>query len=186
MNSLTLLSAKNKILGLLAAWLLLTLLMFWFFFGLLDKSNKNALDGMSQQRKDLAVLKAERQSYEQAQADLKRLEKESFQPDNFFSRDTALVNEIQTLERLGNKLNVNMQLSGISGTVSTALKAKTQTSLVQISYNINLDGDLSQVVDFIESLENLEFITNVNRVSITAAEGRRVSANLTAYFYIKR
>ena len=79
-----------------------------------------------------------------------------------------------------------MQLSGVSGTINTAPKAKTTTALVVIPYSISLSGSLQDVLNFIETLENLSFITNVGSVSIAAADSGSVSAGLTANFYLRK
>lgn len=180
------LSAKNKIFALLAVWIVLSALMFGYFFNFLDKSNQLALASIAGKNKDLAQLKAERESYKQAQADLDKLDQKAYLPESFFSQDISLVNEIRTLEDLSKKLNVDMRLSGISGTVNTAAKAKTITPIVIVPYSLGLTGDFFQIVDFVESLENLAFITNVSALSISAADKGLVNANLSALFYLKK
>ena len=126
-------------------------------------SNLRTLEGMDQQKKDLAALNAERQSYIQAKGDLDDLAKKSIQPEDFFSKDITLVNEIRTLEGWGNKLGVQMTLSGVSGTINSVPKAKT-----------------------IEVLENLNFITNINNIGISAGDNNQVTLSLGANFYLKR
>ncbi len=179
-------SAKNKIFILLATWLGLSAAMLLFFFNLLDNSNRNNVDAMFDQKKDLTILKAERQSFVQAQADLLRLSKEIHQPENFFSSDITLVNEIRTLENLGTEYNLQMQLSGVSGTIGTVPKAKTSTALGVIPFTISLSGEFQNVVDFVEVLENLDFITNVNNLSVNAGANGQVNASLAANFYLKK
>ena len=68
---------------------------------------------MAQQRKDLANLKAERESYRLAKEDLEALANKTYQPVDFFSKDVSLVTEIKTLEALGEQMGVTMQLSGL-------------------------------------------------------------------------
>ena len=179
-------SAKNKIFTLLTVWLLLTFCMFFYLFGILDMSNLRTLEGMDQQKKDLAALNAERQSYIQAKGDLDDLAKKSIQPEDFFSKDITLVNEIRTLEGWGNKLGVQMTLSGVSGTINSVPKAKTITPISMVPYSINLTGSFSQAVDFIEVLENLNFITNINNIGISAGDNNQVTLSLGANFYLKR
>lgn len=179
-------SAKNKILMLSVVWIILSGLMLAYFFNFLDISNQRALDSLARQKSDLVQLQAERESFKQAQADLDRLNKQPYQPGDFFSQDVSLVNEIKTLENLSQQRQVTMLLSGISGTVLTAPKAKTITPIVMVPYGISLNGSFPQVINFIESLENLPFITNVANVSVSAADKGQVSANLNAFLYLKK
>ncbi len=178
-------SSKNKIILLVILWLCLSVAMFMYFFNILDVSNRALVIANQQKKKEKAQLAAQFESYKQAQGELLQLSKESFQPENFFSRDITLVNEIKTLEGLSEKYNLTMELSGISGTVNTAPKAQTVSVLLVIPYSINVKGSLAQVVDFIETLENLSFITNVNNVSVNAADKGSVAASMTADFYLR-
>ena len=52
-------SAKNKIFILSTVWTIIAAFMFFYFFGILDASSQRILDGMDQQKKDLAVLNSE-------------------------------------------------------------------------------------------------------------------------------
>jgi len=179
-------SAKNKIVFLCIAWLMVTFSMFFYFFKLLDNQNQATLDSMSQDRSNLATLQAEDRSFKQAQADLKQLAAETYQPDAFFSRDTNFINELNTMQDLQKKYNVQMQLAGVSGTVNSAPPASTVTPVVLIPYSLSLNGDLSQVVGFIENLENLSFVTTVSGISISAADKGNVNVNLGANFYLRK
>ncbi len=178
--------AKNKIFLALVLWIGLSATIFFYFFDILDQANQKTLNAMAQQRKDLANLKAERESYRLAKEDLDDLAKRAYQPMDFFSKDISLVKEIKTLEALGEQMNVTLQLSGVSGTTATAAKAKTITPLAVIPYSIYLTGQLEQVVKFIEAVENLSFVTKTDTLSINAGENGNVSAVLAASFYIKK
>ena len=79
-----------------------------------------------------------------------------------------------------------MQLSGVSGTATTAAKAKTITALAVVPYSIYLTGQLEQVVKFIEAVENLSFVTKTDTLSINAGENGNVVAVLSASFFIKK
>lgn len=179
-------SAKNKIFILLSVWLVFSMVMFLYFFGILNASNSNYVENLTQKNKDLAVLNAERESYIQARDDLARIEKEEIKPDNFFSKDTSLVNEIKTLEGWAKKLELQMQLAGVSGTINTLPKAKTLSSIGTVSYSVNLLGSFTQVVNFIEVLENLNFITNINSLSISSSTNGLVNMSLSANLYLKK
>jgi Tfp pilus assembly protein PilO len=179
-------SAKNKIILVLLAWLILSASMFLYFFKLLDVQNQATLDSMAQERKDLASLQAQDQSYKQAQADLQELAGKPYQPEDFFTSDISLVNEIQTLENLAAKYNLTMQISGIAGTIETLQSANTVTPIAMVPYGITLSGDFFQTVNFIESLEHLSFIANPTNISINGADNGNVSASMSANFYLKK
>lgn len=178
-------SAKNKIILLLIGWGVVCALMFLYFFGFLNASNQKTIDGIDKQKSDLAVVQAEKNSYTQGKSDLEKLAEESLPLSSFFSRDITLVGEIQTLEVLSQKLGVTMQLGGVSGTASSAPKAEAKTAIVEIPYNIRLNGTLAQVSDFIENMEHLDFIIDARALSITAADKGLVNANFSGEFYIQ-
>jgi len=179
-------SAKNKIYVAAAVWLISCGLMFGYFFKILARSNESAVVEILQQKKDLASLQAERDSFERARSDLKMLAGEAYQPEAFFSRDITLVKEIEVLENLGKQLDVKLSLSGLSGTTKTAPKAKTQGAIVIVPYNIILQGSFEKIVDFIETLENLDFITNIGGLSLSAGSGGTVTLNFTSNFYLRQ
>lgn len=180
------LSAKNKIITLVAGWLLLCAAMLMYFFGLLDASNQKTLEGLNKVKTDLAAVRAQSESYKQEQADLQLLSQKAIQPDDFFSKDITLVNEIKTLESLSSEMSVKMSLSGVSGTVNTAAPAVTATPMVVVPFSLNLNGNFSDVIAFIETLEHESFISNVTGFSISAAGPGQVTANLGGSFYIKK
>lgn len=178
--------AKNKIYIAAAAWLIVCLAVFGYFFKILDRQNTATLAQIVGQNNELAVLDAQQKSFTMAKQDLADLAKQSLLPDDFFSQDVTLVKEIQTLENLGNKLQVNFNLSGLSGTVKNAPKAKTQGDIVTVPYSISLSGSFPRVVDFIETMENLSFITHLTTLSLSGNGSTGVNANLTAIFYVRR
>lgn len=167
------------------AWVVLSASMFLYFFNFLDASNQQIVSSMQQQKKDLASLQDQEKSFELAKADLDKLAAEPMQPDDFFSKDITLVNEIQILEGWNQKLNVSMQLSGLSGTIGTATKADTITPIAQIPYTISIKGSISQVTAFLQVLENLSFVTDVTNITVSAADKNDVSSSLSAFFYLR-
>ncbi len=179
-------SAKNKIIILLAAWLIVSGGMFFYFFKLLDVANTSTLDSMAEDRKNLVVLRAKDKSFKQAQADLQELAAKPFQPEDFFSRDISLVKELQTLEDLGRKYNLKMQIAGVSGTIGTLSKAQTVTQLAVIPYGLTLNGNFYQAMQFLENYEHLNFITSVSAISLSAVEGNDVSMSLASNFYLRK
>lgn len=179
-------SAKNKIIALIFGWLAVSCLMFLYLFKILDASNQATLDGMAKDQSNLVILQAQDKSYKQAQADLQQLAQKPNQPDDFFSTDINLVDEIQTLEDLAAKYNLTMQLSGVAGTIGSLPPAPTKTPIALVPYGITLNGDFFQVVNFIENLEHLSFITNVGNLNIGATDKGSVTASLNANFYLRK
>ena len=179
-------SAKTKIIILLCAWLAVCALMFGYIFPLLDKANESVLDTQSKLLTSLSLLKAENESYKQSQADLQKLAQQPIQPSDFFSRDVTFVNEIVDLDDLSKKNNVQMQFSGVSGTVGSAAKASTITPVAQIPYSLSISGNLPDVLNFLKELENAGFITTINTVNMSGADLGHVNASLSANFYLKK
>jgi len=179
-------SSKNKIIIVILAWLLVSAAMFVYFFTIMDSSNQQKLDSMADDRKNLVTLTAENESFKKAQADLTKMAAQPLQPENFFSTDVTFVKEIQTLEDLAIKYNQDMHLGGVSGTVKTQPPAGTATPLVTVGFNVNLTGSLSGAVDFIESMENLNFVTSVKALSMSSGSDNQVQTNISANFYLKK
>ena len=179
-------SVQKKIILVAAIWLVLGAAGFFYFFPLLDESNALALEQTAAHRKELAELKAERQNEIKSEADLKELSQKDLQPEDFFSKDITVVDELRILESLGKLSNVELQFSGVSGTVKTAPAAGTVTQLAVIPYSITLNGEFFQVVDLIETLENLSFITNLSGLTISAANEGTVTGSMSANFYLRK
>ncbi len=179
-------SAKNKVIVISLIWLIVSGVMFGYFFKILDDANLTALTKISKDKQQLVILQAQNTSYIQAQADLKAMASKPIQPDDFFSRDITLVNEIKTLEGLSQKLNVQMQFSGVSGTVDIVPKANTATALGVVPYSLSVTGDLQSVVNFIETMENLSFVSNITSLALNSGDQGKVSASLSANFYLRK
>lgn len=180
------LSAKYKIFVVLATWVVVGLILQFYVYKILDKSNTALVGKIEQQNREMSVLDAERISFEKAQEDLDLLTKKPLQPEDLFSKDVTLVNEVKYLEELGNSLGVDFSLSGLSGTTKSSPKAKTTGDLVIVPYSMSVSGSFSKVVDFIETFENLPFITVLDGLSLTTLGEGEVSASLRANFYLKK
>jgi Tfp pilus assembly protein PilO len=180
------LSAKNKIAIVVISWLVLCGVMFLYLFPIMDGKNQAELDSMAQDRKSLVLLQAQDQSYKQAQSDLQELASKTYQPEDFFTKDISLVNEVKTLEDLAAKYNLKMILTGVNGTIAALPKADTASNLAQIPYGITLSGDFYQAVNFIETMENLSFVTNITSLSINAADKSSIVVSLGANFYLSK
>ncbi len=180
------LSAKYKIFIALAVWLVVCFLAVANLFKILENSNEQTLAKIRQQQKDLGVLKNERESYILAKEDLGKLEEQWYQPDDFFSSDLTFVGEIKTFEELADRLNLEMNLSGLAGTIESLPKASTKGEVFVVPYGLYLNGQFADIVEFIENLENLSFVTTISSVTVGGASGGRVNANLAGSFFLKR
>lgn len=176
---------KSKIYISLTVWLALCLFMFMYGLKFFDKSNRAALGKISEQNKELVVLRAQQESYRLAQKDLDEIAQAKYQPSELFSKDVTLVDEIEYLESLEEKLGVKLTLSGISGTFDSS-KKKTPGSLFTIPFSVSVNGPLNNVVDFIETFENLEFASRLNSLSISSGDPGLVNVSTGANLYIKK
>lgn len=179
------LKAKYKIYIICLIWVVLVAAMFLYGFKIIDHSNTVLVSSFADQQHKLAVLQAEEQSYKQATSDLTKVQNEKYQPDDLFSKDTTLVNELQTLEALATTTNVTMTVNGLSGTVKSAQVAPTKSTIFQIPYGIALTGTLDNCLAFLEGIEHLKFVTVSRSLSLNAADSGNVAINLSAYFYLR-
>ncbi|MCL5666537.1 MAG: hypothetical protein M1383_02095 [Patescibacteria group bacterium] len=179
-------STKNKIFIALAVWLIACASMFGYFFNILSHSNGILLSDIKSKNKEKEVLANEQDSYLTAKKDVETLRGKAVQPEDFFSKDVALVEEIRTLENLGERLGVKFSLSGISGTVGSAPKAPTVSSIASVPYSLSISGDFTSATAFIESLEHLSFVTYPRDLSVTSGGSGTVNVSLTANFYLQK
>ena len=179
-------STGTKIYISLSLWLAICATMFFSGFKILDRGNHAALVQISKQKNQMLSLQAEAESYRLAQQDLRDVTQKKYQTSEFFSQDVTLVKEIEILESLGKTRGVNLSLGGISGTINTVPKAQTKGQLFLVPYSVSVNGPLNNVVDFIETLENLDFITTLNSLNITSAGDGNINASMGAKFYIRK
>lgn len=178
-------SYKYKIYTLLAGVAVVALFFFLFVYNWMDGKNQALADAVSIKNQEYAEVLAEQQSYEFGQKDLTTLEDKPLQPDDLFSQDTKVVKEIKTLETLAQTLQLEFTLQ-IAGTIKTAPKLpKASGQLYLVPYTITVEGAFDKIVNFIETAENLNFVTQTKNVVVGAGENGRVRANLTSEFYIK-
>jgi hypothetical protein len=177
---------QPKIYLTLVIWLGLCAGMFTYGFGILQGSNNSALATISEEKGMLLSLQAEQQSYHLAQKDLEDLAKKDIQPEDFFSKDVSLVKELTALENLGKTSQVSLSISGISGTIDTLGKANTQSELYNMNYMMSVTGSLANVMNFVQTLYNLNFVTTLNSMALGTVDKNNVSVNLTANFYIRK
>ena len=180
------LSSKNKIYIVVAAWLVLCAVMFMYVFGRFDNSNQSLVNDYATVHHSFAVLQAEAESYRLSQEDLAKAKTEPLQPNDLFTEDVTLVNELRTLEALKGTYNLDLSINGLGGTIKNAIKAKTKSDLYMVPYGMTATGNFQDVLHFLENLENLKFITNITTISLTGITGDQVTLNLNANFYLRK
>lgn len=179
-------SAKNKIIIAAIAWVIASAFMLTYGFDILSSGNQQLIFKIEESKKELAALQEEKNSYNQAQKDLEQLKQEQLQPEDFFSKDVTLVNELKFLEDLEESLNVDLSVSGVSGTSRTAGKAKTISDIATVPYAISASGQFQNIVDLIQTMENLPFVSSLNSLSLTVGDKGTVNLSMTANFYLRR
>ncbi len=179
------LTYKYKIYALSAAVGAAALVFFLFIYSWMNSRNQVLSDAVAVKNQEYAEVLAEQQSYELGKKDLVALQSKPLQPGDLFSQDTKVVKEIKTLETLADSLGVDFTLE-VSGTIKTAPKLKTATGqLYAVSYTVILEGPFDKVVNFIESTEHLNFVTQTKALSLGVMEEGGVRATLSSEFYIK-
>ncbi len=142
----------------------------------LQESNADQIDKLKDLREQVKTL-------QKIQEDLAKVEQQEVKPNDFFTGDTRLVNEIKTIELFALKSNLLETLT-ISGTADKATAVQSLSGLAQIPYSISLQGSFPNVVKFIKYLENAYFISPVNALSVTYSEQGSVKATVLTNFYL--
>lgn len=187
MSGLNLKNNTAKISLALAVWAVLTAGMFTYGFKIVESTNAEAQTKLGGLNSELAVLQAERDSFNNAKKDLDALSKKDLQPENFFSKDVTLVNEIRFFESLAERVGIKMILSGPSGTAKSAPKAKSLSGdIVNVSLNINITGSFVKIIEFAEAMENLPFATQTSGLTLGTLSGNEVSATFVGNFYFRK
>jgi len=176
---------KSKISLVVAIFLAVAAIMFFFVFPRFHSRNVKLSLDVSSQRQTLEQLLQQQRSYEQGKKDLETLKTKPVQPDELFSRDTRVVKEIKTLEDLSKTYALDMSLQ-VSGTAKDAQKVKSSTQLLFVPYSLSVTGPFDKVLAFLDSAEHLSFISPIKTIAITAQKDGIVKTTLTADFYIKK
>ncbi|MBL8030435.1 MAG: hypothetical protein JNN11_04275 [Candidatus Doudnabacteria bacterium] len=179
-------SAKQKIIFASLGWVFVSVGMVMYGFGFLAASNQKTVFNIQESKKELAALVEEKNSFTQAQKDLERLQNETLQPEEFFSRDITLVEELRVLESLQETLGVRLSVNGVSGTSKTGIKASAQSDIVSVPYSVAASGPYENIVRLVNTLENLPFVSSISGISLSVGEGDSVNLSLSASFYLRR
>lgn len=178
-------SHKNKIYVSLAIWFVVTFIIFWYGFPVIESGTLAADGQVLAKAKQYQDLQQQQASFQAGKKDLETLAKKPYQPSDFFSKDTSVVKEIETLETLAKSQNLELDLQ-VTGTKASASKAPTSSDIVQIPYTIALTGSYSNLVSFLQTFENLSFITHAQGLDIAALKEGQIKATLSAIFFVQK
>ncbi len=180
------LSARLKLILLIAGFVVFTMLMFLYGYGIMERRNQSLLDNTLQKRLELEVLKREQKNFEQGKKDIATLDQKEYPPQDLFSKDTKVVKEIQKLEALAANYNLKISLS-VSGTSKTAKKATgVSGDLLLVPYIVSLEGSYTNIVRYVQSAEHTSFINKTQAVRLAALQNGNVKATLNSEFYLKQ
>jgi hypothetical protein len=175
---------KAIILG--VAFIIFTLFMFFYGYGIMGARNQQLADTIAQRNVELEVLQREQKSFEQGKKDLAILDKSQYRPSDLFNSDTKVVKEIQQLESAAQRYGVDLKIS-VSGSVKDAKKLEGKNSeLYAIPYVVNLKGPIDNTLMFIQSLERMPFASYAHNLTMHVVEDDIVMTTITSEFYIKK
>ncbi len=117
--------------------------------------------------------------------DLSSLNELKVKPENFFTSDATLVNEIKSIEDAAVLTNTELDLA-ISGTADKAKSIPSLSNLVQVPFTMALKGAYPNVVRFVKYMENRYFIAPISSINISADEESEgtVIATFQSNFYL--
>ncbi len=182
-------SYQNKIVGTVSLFAVGALLLFVYGFQWLDSLQASQLELILTQKKNVLELRQQQQNILLAKKDLKQVEDEKIAPDDLFSRDETLVQEISQIESQALKLNLALTLS-VAGTVAQASKAQVTSDLVTIPFSMQVQGSFAHVVQFMDALEHEGFVLTVRSINVTSSstttDADAVTSSLAGVFYLRR
>lgn len=178
-------SINQKILSLLGVWVIVTGLSFSVIYPRVIKGISDLKLTFAAQIAELNELRDHAKSLQEMQASVIKLEEEEIQPDEFFTSDTELVQEIKHIESIATVTNNRLVLN-ISGTADKAAAYPAKTALSQIPFTITLRGNFPDAVRFIQEFEQSYFLPPVNGLNITVGEEGVVTTTIVSAFIVQK
>lgn len=145
----------------------------------------SSLSGIMEQKKEVVELRQEQRNLELAKKDLAELASKHVLPEDFFSKDVTLVNNLGVLESKARELGVLLTVS-ISGTVASAPKAKTPTELYMVPFTMQLEGDFANVVAYMDWLEHAGTLFVIRSVTAAGSQKDTIVINLLGTVYLRK
>lgn len=166
-------------------FLVLLVVIVWQGFPMLHRWTDNLSVKVSEIRNQLLQLEGERESFERGREDLKNLENYVYQPSNLFTTDVDLVEELKVMERLATESKVEIDFS-VSGTVGEAVQAKTISELYLVPFRLDITGQFSDIVHFMERLEKAKFVMHSQSMNSVYAGSDGVTTSLIGTIYLRK
>lgn len=182
---MTKLSSRIKLFASIAIFAVFSGMMFSFGYGVLDSRNQAQLDLVNQKNLELLVLEREQQNFEQGKNDLTSLKEQPYPPEDLFSKDTRVVNEIRELEELASRYSLDFSLQ-VAGSSATAPKAVgVSADLLQVPYSVTVTGGFNNILKYIEASEHTTFINQGYALQLNAVADGETRAVINSQFYLK-
>lgn len=179
------LSPRIKLFISIAVFAMFSALMFSYGYSILDARNQARVDVVNQKSLELMVLQREQQNFEQGKRDLADLFQRAYPPQDLFSKDTRVVDEIRELEELASRYSLDFSLQ-VAGSSSTAPKAAgVSANLLQVPYSVTVTGGFNNILKYIEASEHTTFINQGYAVNINAVSNGETRAVINSQFYLK-
>ena len=177
----------KKIYSALFIWLLVTTASFYYVFPKFAAVLVNLQQDHQDQIAQYNSLQAQIQSLYAMQQDLDSLSKAAVKPDDLFTTDVQLVNEIQHIEDIA-KISSNTLKVTISGTAKDAQAYPGFSKLYKVPYSMTLVGSFSSTLQFLHYFENSFFVSPIDAINIDnqqALTAGQVKTTIIAGFFIR-
>jgi|GEM_PF-2409468 len=179
-------NVTKKIYGIIFTWLVITVAVFYFILPRLANSLIALQKSHQSQIAQYNDLQAQIQSLYAMQQDLDQLSKASVKPDDLFTSDVQLVNEIQHIESIAKSTGNDLKIS-ITGTAKDAQPYRSYSKLYAVPYTISLTGPFPATLAFLHYFENSYFVSPPTAIDISnqlaLAQGQ-VKTTILANFFI--
>lgn len=175
----------TKIIGSALVFCVAVGLVFGYGISWLSHKHEEQLTQILEEKKSVLELRQEQRNIELAQQDLRDLALKNHQPEDFFSKDTALVSDLSMLEAQARNLHIDFTLN-VSGTLNTAVKAKTSSELYIVPFSVQLSGSFNDILAYLDFLEHAPTVFTARSVTVTAAAKGLVSVSLVGNFYLRK
>jgi hypothetical protein len=166
-------------------WVVLTAFAFMYLFPFAVKGITDLQIKYAKQIIALNELRDNAKSLQRMQQDINSMEKHEVQPEQFFTSDLQLVNEIKRVEAIAAASNLTLGLS-LAGTTDKAANYPSASGVSQVPLTMLLRGTFPDSIRFLKAFENSPFIAPVNGISFTKGEEGFVNMTVVSNFLIHK
>jgi competence protein ComGC len=181
-------SYRNKFLILASVWVLLILVLTVFFRPWLINRQTIVTAKALESRKKLMEQQAQQENFKKAQMSMEALKGKPVPVEELLPSEGSLVSELSLLESWADQLSLSIKTQ-LSGSVASAKKADTRTSIALVPLSLGIAGETSKVMDFLAFLENssLPFVVERTTISVNGSnKDGGVTMSLEGNVYVKR